>query len=104
MDYEMIFSYERFLRAYGVKNALFLRLHGYSLDTATYTLESALSANLVEVSDNGSTSYDPLSRLNQLPAKEYPGFSALDGLEQFGDRCYSLDLSGNSLTECEIVN
>jgi hypothetical protein len=102
-DYELIFSYLRFLRAYGARNSLFLRIHGYSLETAKYTQEVQLTADLLQVSANGNSGFDPLSQLNQLSVGPYPGFLPLSQLKDFGPRCFSLSLSGPFATECEAI-
>ncbi len=82
-DYEFVFSHEEFLRAYGVENKIFLRLHGYSVATAVYTQETKLVTHLTEVSSAGAK-----------------GFTPLNDLGVFGPKCYSLSLSTPIATEC----
>jgi hypothetical protein len=83
-DYESIFSHERFLRSYGVQNSVFLRLHGYGLETAVYTQEEKLTEVLVNASAQGARGIKPLRDLGA-----------------FGERCYSLTVSGDFQTACK---
>jgi hypothetical protein len=85
-DYEPVFSYERFLRAYGVENPIFLRIHNYSPEAVTAGLEQSLAVQLVDISSNGSSLFQPLSRL-----------------EKYKNHCFSLNLSGSFKTECQAV-
>jgi len=82
-DYEAIFSHEEFLRAYGVQNSIFLRMHGYSLETALYKQETKLVAHLTDVSARGTSGFEPL-----------------DDFDGFGEKCFSLILSGDYETGC----
>jgi hypothetical protein len=86
-DYELIYSYEQFLRAYGAKNSIFLRIHGYSVETSRYDQEAKLTGDLVQLSATGTD-----------------GFTRLSDLRGFGEKCYSLSLSGPFQTECEPIN
>lgn len=86
-DYEAVFSYKEFLNAYGARNSFFLRLHGYSVDTAIYAQEQNLVSQLTKVSVDGTE-----------------GFLPLTSLESFGGRCYSLVLSGKVDTTCVPIN
>ena len=86
-DYEPIASYEAFLRAYGVKNGIFLRLHGYSPETASSGQDKKLTNVLSELSANGNGDLLPLKQL-----------------KTFGDKCFSLNLSGVFTTECKPIN
>ncbi len=99
-DYEAVYSYERFLRAYGANNTLFLRLNGYSPETAIYTQERQLVADMNETSVNGLTGPDPLTQLNPLPGTNEPGFAPLRELAQYSGRCYSVRLSGSFPSGC----
>jgi len=86
-DYEAVFSHEEFLRAYGVQNSIFLRMHGYSLETALYKQEKKLVAHLTDVSARGASGFEPL-----------------DVLDGFGEKCLSLILSGDYETGCPPLN
>lgn len=83
-DYEAVFSHEEFLRAYGVQNSIFLRLHDYSLATARGSQETKLVTDLVDVSARGTG-----------------GFQPLDELDAFGEKCFSLVLSRDYETGCQ---
>jgi len=85
-DYEPIFSYERFLRAYGVENPLFVRIHGYSPETETSDLEEQLASTLLNISNQGNALFQPLSHLSD-----------------YQNQCFSLDLSGTFDTECQPI-
>jgi hypothetical protein len=82
-DYEPIFSYETFLRSYGVKNKFFLQINGYSLETANTDGERDLTSRLLDVSENGNGEFLPLGLL-----------------KTFGDKCYSFSLSGSNKSTC----
>jgi hypothetical protein len=82
-DYEPVFSYEIFLRSYGVKNKLFLRINGYSLETANSDWEKGLTSQLLDVSEKGNGEFLPLNLL-----------------KTFGDKCFSFSLSGSNNTTC----
>jgi len=85
-DYEPVFSYERFLRAYGVENPIFLRIHGYSPEIVTAGLEQSLAASLLDISNHGNNLFQPLSQI-----------------ENYNGRCFSLNLSGSFETECQTI-
>lgn len=85
-DYEPIVSYERFLRAYGVNNLIFLRINGYSPESENNELTKSLANISVDISSNGNA-----------------GFSQLFLLENYKNQCYSLFLSEISKTECQII-
>ncbi len=61
-DYEIIFAYQRFLRAYGVTNPLFLRLHNYD-GQAIAGMSPSLADELKTIQNNGSDLFEPLSDL-----------------------------------------
>ena len=86
-DYESVLSYEQFLRAYGVENHLFLRIHGYSLDTATSDDGRNLTAGLIQTMEGAGA-----------------GFAPITDLTNFGPKCFSLDLSGSFTTESQPIN
>jgi hypothetical protein len=83
-DYEPVFSYERFLRAYGMENPIFLRIHGYSPDTVAAGLEKNLAASILDISIRGNDLFQPLPRL-----------------ENYHNQCFSLNLSGSFQNECQ---
>jgi hypothetical protein len=85
-DYEPIFSYERFLRAYGVKNPIFLRIHGYSPETVSAGLQRKLAIDLLDISNRGNNLFQPLTKL-----------------EYYQNRCFSLQLSGSFKNECQSI-
>lgn len=86
-EYEPVFSYERFLRAYGVENPLFLRIHCYSSERFAENhddpLKIRLARHLSEISTQGNELFLPLSRLEDYP-----------------NRCFSLVLSNAAFTKC----
>jgi len=83
LDFERaFFSYPNFLRAYQVRNELFLRLTGYSPDSVTADL-SKWAQILEDTSAHGDSRYSPL-----------------DDLDERGSRCYSLLLSEPHPTLC----
>jgi len=82
-DYEAIFSYERFLRATGVENPIFLRIHCYSPETSAEGLENSLALHLAEISAQGNNIFLPVSRLSD-----------------YENRCFSLDMSNSTFVEC----
>ncbi len=83
IDYEPVLSYTAFLRTEGAGNPFFLRLHGYSPATAAPGLESQLATSLWNLSTRGNRDFLPL-----------------DHLSSFGNKCFSLNLSGASATGC----
>jgi hypothetical protein len=85
-DYEPIISYERFLRSNGVKNQIFLRIHGYSQNSAKSGLEKSLTDQLIKISTNGDNNFEPIFQL-----------------KNFYNACFSLELSGNFKTECQYI-
>ncbi len=83
MDFEpAYFSYPNFLRAYQVRNALFLRVTGYSPDTVAPGMFKGAQL-LADSSRNGDSRYTPL-----------------DELDERGSRCYSLFVSVTFPTLC----
>lgn len=86
LDYEPIFSYERFLRAYGVQNPLFLRIHGYSPEVVASGLDQSLALKLLDISNQGNNLFQPLSKI-----------------KNYQNRCYSLSLSGSFKSECQPI-
>jgi len=82
-DYEPIFAYAEFLKAYGVKNDLYLRLHGYSNKTVKPGLEEQLTVYLEHVEKEGSED-----------------FKALPGTL---DNCYSVLLRPVKIDDCELL-
>lgn len=85
-DYEPIFSYQIYLRAYGVNNPIILRLHGYSPESFGQDLNKGLANTLINLSNNGSDLFLPLKSLNN-----------------FDNRCFSIDLSGSFVTQCRPI-
>jgi len=83
-DYESVFSYERFLRAYGVSNPIFLRIHGYSPEMMADGLGQSLAIHLLDISNNGNNLFHPLSQI-----------------ENYRNKCFSLNLSGSFESECQ---
>ena len=83
-DFEPVFSYERFLRAYGVENPIFLRIHGYSPEIVADGLERSLVIRLLDISNRGNNLFQPLSQI-----------------ENYQNKCFSLNLSGSFETECQ---
>jgi hypothetical protein len=87
LDYETIISWGRFLQhANGIENPIFLRIHGYSSDSAETPLHENLAIQLEEALLKGER-----------------GMSPIHELEKFGDRCYSLQLSGHTDAGCQDV-
>jgi hypothetical protein len=85
-DYERAYSYPRFLRAYGVVNPLFLRLHGYTHESFPPGWLRELASGLEETSANGGDYYSPLGMLA----------GAQGG-------CYALYLTTESKTSCSPI-
>jgi hypothetical protein len=83
-DYEPVFGYPRFLRAYQVWNPMLLRLNGYGSGSFSPSLEQSLAAELETISLQGNTDYLPLSSLEEQP-----------------DRCLSFFLRLEYPTGCE---
>jgi len=83
-EYEAVFSYERFLRAYGVDNPIFLRIHGYSPEMMADGLGQSLAIRLLDISNNGDNLFHPLSQI-----------------ENYRNKCFSLNLSGSLESECQ---
>ena len=84
-DYEPVYGYPRFLRAYRIRNPMFLRLNGYSSDSFSEGLDRRLAAELEATSSHGGSGYLPLSTLEEQPG-----------------RCLSIFLSTEYLTACEV--
>ena len=84
-DYEPVFSTKIFLRAQGVTNPFYLRLHGYTSKSVSIGLEQQLATQLEEISLKGNDSYRPLSEFNST------------------NSCFSLFLSGETKTECQKI-
>jgi len=109
-DYEPILSYDRFLREYGVTNEFFLRVHGYSIESSDSGLQKELASSLTELSQKGnnfSTSLSPFTHSGNkcsFLSVCNSDYLPLDQLKTFGDRCFSLSLSGTFHTECEPIN
>ena len=82
-DYEKVFSYEEFLRAYGVTNPIYLRIQGFSPETVEAGLEKSLASQLLSISLYGDTHFSPLSEFET---------EGVDG------SCYTLNLSDSSLS------
>jgi hypothetical protein len=86
-QYEPVTSTQRFLRVYGVQNPMFLRLHGFSVHSGRTTQERFLAADLERISNEGSDLFLPLSQL-----------------EEFQDRCFSLDLATYTFHDCTVTD
>jgi hypothetical protein len=81
-DYEPVYANSKFLRAYGVTNTMYLRLHGYSPQTVADGLEKQLATELFDLQKKGSGEYSALP--SQL------------------SNCYSILLI-DTPTECEVL-
>lgn len=109
-DYEPILSYDRFLREYGATNELFLRVHGYSIESSDPGLQKELASSLIELSKKGnnySTSSSPFTHSGNkcsFLSVCNSDYLPLDQLKTFGDRCFSLSLSDTFNTECKPIN
>jgi hypothetical protein len=86
-DYEPVYSYSRFFRGFGVENPIFLRTHCYTPETYTADLAGVVATRLADISKNGNTIFSPLAQL-----------------EQYEDRCYSLNLVDSTFTTCSLFN
>lgn len=86
-NYESVYGWERYLRAYGVTNPIFLRIHSYSSDTATSIHDRVLASGLENTSQNGR--YD-----------QGRNFSPISQFDGFVHNCFSLHLTGKTETEC----
>jgi hypothetical protein len=80
-DYEPIHSYTIFLRAFGVRNPLYLKIHEYSADNVAPGLEITLAEELTTRSENGGNDILPLSDLDT-------------------ENCFSILLSGSPSPLC----
>jgi hypothetical protein len=88
IDFEAAFTaWPRFLRANGVTNPFFLRLRNYSPETVAPGRPQVLAALLETISREGRGHVSPLSEF-----------------ESRQSACYSLQLSGKSVTECTDLN
>lgn len=99
-DYEFIFSYQRFLDAYQVKNKFFLRMNGYSSETVAPGLPKILASDLTNISENGFETGDVY--YYYIPGSK---FLPLSQLSHFGKMCYSIRISGDLQTNsnCELL-
>lgn len=79
-DFELINSYERFLRSLGAKNSMAL-ITQFPNDLRASALDSSLAKQLIEVEKNGYWSFLPASQIR-------------------GVNCFNLVLSGQGLTHC----
>jgi len=85
MDHEPIFSVKIFLSAYGVRNPISIRMHGYSSQSMDIDPSvKGLAENMERVSKEGGIN----------------GFVALDALKDQAGNCYSIDFSAPSVTDC----
>jgi len=82
-DFEPIHAYEKFMRAYGVKNTMHLRLNGYSEESVNPGLEKQLTRELEQTQKLGNKFYQP------LPEKL--------------ENCYSILLTKPSTDDCEVL-
>jgi hypothetical protein len=82
-DYEPIYAYSQFLRAYGVTNTMYLKLENYSPATVANGIEKRLATELQTMQLNGGWGYEPLP----------------ENL----DNCYSILLT-TATTNCEQIN
>lgn len=81
-DYEPIYAVSKFLRAYGAKNTLYLRMHNYSPNNVGQGLEKQLATELLDLQTNGGGEYTSLpTHLNN---------------------CFSILLI-DTPTECEVI-
>lgn len=87
LDYEPVFSYARFLTAENVKNKIFFRFHTSISNTPISNLEKVLLLELNRISTDGNSYISPLRDLTQ-----------------FENRCFSITLSGNYLSNCSPIN
>lgn len=82
-DYEPIYGWAKYLAAHGVTNQIFLRMHDYSSETAVSDLDKILTEGLEKTAREGRR-----------------GISPLHELEEYRNKCFSLQLSGMTPTEC----
>ena len=100
-DYRWIFAYDRFLRTYGVTNKLFVRIQGYSPETAESAVDLRATSILLQLSEEGRSVFDWMNHVGRSSRRHDPGYSPLRELDAFGPRCFSLSLSGHFDTECQ---
>lgn len=81
-DYEPVYSYGVFLRAFEVANPLHLRLHDFTPESVHQGLEHELAVSMVKASEEGNDTYRPLSEADM-------------------QNCYSIVLSGSPTTSCQ---
>jgi hypothetical protein len=84
-DYELVFGYPRFLRAFQARNPMLLRLHGYGIPSYPAGRERRLATELEAISSGGNSDYLPLSFVE----------------EEHG-RCLSFFLGAEGLSGCEM--
>lgn len=82
-DYEPIYAYSQFLRAYGVSNSMYLQLEKYSPETVPDGIEKRLATELQAMQKKGGWGYEA------LPEKL--------------ENCYSILLT-SATTNCEQIN
>jgi hypothetical protein len=94
-DYEPILSLQRFLFASGIKNPLFLNIHGLSEKTVNPGVETVLERRLHNISENG-TAYknDDLTLNSQVP------FYPIRMIQQEAN-CFVISFSGDSNVPCK---
>jgi hypothetical protein len=103
-DFRWIFAYDRFLRAYGVTNKLFVRIHGYPPESTDSAEDHRATSILLQISEEGRSIYDWLNHVGRSSLRHDPGYSPLRELDDFGSRCFSLSLSGHFETECQPID
>jgi hypothetical protein len=80
-DYEVIFAYHKFLRAFGATNDMALKINGYSEETVNPGIEQELTSQMKAWSENGNADFIV------LPVNP--------------ENCFSLPLSTTVTTNCE---
>lgn len=87
IDYEPVYSIERFVRASGVRNPIALHLNGYSAgsysDTGSTKLSFMLATALEQIQLEGDGKFVPLRSTITFP------------------ECFSIGLSGAALARCQ---
>jgi hypothetical protein len=88
LDYEIIFSYERYLGAYSVTPTMYLRLYDYGGDDNNRGSENQLINSLLNISQDGDGKYiKPLNALNAKDTNCISIYLSYNGAGPFPSTC-----------------
>jgi len=91
LDYEPLYSIERFVRASGLTNPVALKLNGYSSENYSYSKDSErlafmLTGSLEKIQHSGGSGFVPLHSIDAVV------------------ECFSMGMSGPPLARCKFGN